>query len=78
MFCGTDNTPWIIPHNIWGIFDGILSVPQNIVMDLNNVLQHGYQQGYMHICKIPNLASIKMGLGISGVYENSSFVKVKR
>ncbi len=39
MFCGTDNTPWIIPQNIWGIFYGILSVPQNIVMDLKNVVK---------------------------------------
>ena len=38
MLCGTDN----IPQNILifrlneGIFHGILLVPQNIIMDLNN------------------------------------------
>ena len=40
MLCGIDNIPWDIPHislNV-GIFCGILSVPRNIVMDLNNVM----------------------------------------
>ena len=52
MFGGTDN----ISHNILGgfhiqyeyakyieIFCGILSVPQNIVMDLNNVMKSGVE-----------------------------------
>ena len=30
----------LFPHSVlmWGIFHGILSVPHNIVMDLNNVM----------------------------------------
>ena len=41
MFCGTNNIMWTIPHiqsYIWGIFRMILSVPQNIVMNMNNVM----------------------------------------
>ena len=44
MFCGTNDIPGNIPHihiistSIWGIFYGILLVPQNTVMDLNNVM----------------------------------------
>ena len=33
------NIPCI--HIAWGIFCKILSIPQNIVMDLNNVMQGG-------------------------------------
>ena len=41
MFCGTDNNSQYIPHIFrlnMGIFYGILSVPQNTVMNLNNVM----------------------------------------
>ena len=43
MFCGTHSFPQSIPHiqieceEYPGVFSGILLVPQNIVMDLNNV-----------------------------------------
>ena len=46
MFCGTDSIPWNIlgyfPHPIWKIpriLYGVLSFPQNIVMDLNIVMK---------------------------------------
>ena len=40
MFCGTDSTSWNISHIQieCGEYMGILLVPQNIVMDLNNVM----------------------------------------
>ena len=42
MFCGIDNIPQNIPpthrYNM-RIFYGIFSVPQNIVMDLHNVMK---------------------------------------
>ena len=43
MFCGTKSIPQNIPpiqtecREYPGIFYGVLSVPQNIVMDLNNI-----------------------------------------
>ena len=49
MLCGTDIIPWSIlkysPHSdwIWGVSGNtcaILSVPHNIVLDLNNVMQY--------------------------------------
>ena len=42
MFCGSDNILWDIPHiqmECRGIFYRIFSIPQNIVMDLNNVMK---------------------------------------
>ena len=45
MFSGTNDIPWNItghsmyPVWIWGIFHGIISIPHNIVMDLNNVMK---------------------------------------
>ena len=42
MFCGTDNILWNIPHIhskwTWELFYNNLLVPQNIVMDRNNVM----------------------------------------
>ena len=43
MLRGTDIIPWNIPHldGMWeymGIFYGILSVPHDIAMDVNNVM----------------------------------------
>jgi hypothetical protein len=41
MLCGTESIPANILHihiDIWGMFCGILSVPHNIVVDLNIVL----------------------------------------
>ena len=41
MFCGTGNIPRLIPHiqtKYGEILCGILLVPQNIVMDMNNVM----------------------------------------
>ena len=44
MFYGTKNIPWNILTLRWnvGIFNGILSIPHNIVMDLNDVMQMTY------------------------------------
>ena len=41
MLCGIDSIPRIIPSFSMkmGIFYGILSIPQNIVMNLNNVMK---------------------------------------
>ena len=42
MLCGTDNIPCSIlgfsPHRYPGILRGILLVPRNIVMDMNNFM----------------------------------------
>ena len=41
VFCGTDNIPLNNPEcgDSSRLFNGILSVPQNIVVDLNNVVE---------------------------------------
>ena len=42
MLCGTNNMLCVLLHHsdwMWGIFSIILSVPRNIVMELNNVVK---------------------------------------
>ena len=47
MFCETDSIPHNIPHiqtkceEYPRILSGIVSVPHNIIMDLNNVMKRG-------------------------------------
>ena len=54
MFYGTNNIQRNIPPYpdwMWRIFRGILSVMQNIVMDMNNIMMIVLTRTYKKSCK---------------------------
>ena len=56
-----NNALWDGPHLdwMWGIFYKILSVPQNIVMDLNNVMDLNLYITIGFLCALNMIASLK-------------------